>query len=160
MTSGQTPPTRVLVVRCPDWPPPDPGRDRPAHKSAETRLEPRAFEQVIDAVAEFCPRIEVVRPGICAFGARGPARYFGGEPELARKITESIKRLGFDCGGGSADGMFAALQASMDALAGPDRHGPTVMTPPGPASALLAPPPSTVPVDPEPPELALRSRHA
>ena len=38
-------------------------------------------------VEEFCPRVEVLRPGVCAIGARGPARYFGGEEVLARKIT-------------------------------------------------------------------------
>ena len=63
---------------------------------------------------EFCPRIEVLRPGLCAFGTRGPARYFGGEPELARKVAEAVGLLGYDCGVGVADGLFAALLASRD----------------------------------------------
>jgi protein ImuB len=67
-------------------------------------------------VQEFCPRLEVLRPGICAFGARGPASYFGGELELARKIAATVSGLGFDCGIGAADSMFAALLASRDAL--------------------------------------------
>jgi hypothetical protein len=34
----------------------------------------RRHEQVIAAVTGFCPDVEVVEPGVCAFGARGPAR--------------------------------------------------------------------------------------
>ena len=41
-------------------------------------------------VEEFCPRVEVLRPGACAIGARGPARYFGGEEALAGKIIEAV----------------------------------------------------------------------
>jgi protein ImuB len=86
--------------------------------------EARAFEWVVDAVREFCPRIEILRPGICALGVRGPARYFGGEAELARKIVEAVTRLGFDCRVGIADGMFAALLAARTAgTSSPDSTG-------------------------------------
>jgi protein ImuB len=160
---------RVLVVRCPDWPP-DPA-------SRQAGLEPRAFEQVVVAVTEFCPRIEVLRPGICAFGARGPARYFGGEAELARKVAEAITRLGFACGVGIADGMFAALLASRDALIGggfraiegsgvspgqqsapPEQHGggSAVIVPPGTTPAFLAPRSVTVLGEPDLAELLIR----
>jgi len=142
---------RVLVVRCPGWPPPEqvPSRGRPA--DAEPGLEPRAFEQVVAAVTEFCPRIEMLRPGICAFGARGPARYFGGEAELARKITETVGGLGFECGIGIADGMFAALLASRDALA----DGPVVIVPP-PVKDFLGPRSVSVLGEPELTELLIR----
>ena len=66
----------------------------------------------MNAIQEFCPRLEVLRPGICAFSVRGVAGYFGGEAELAGRIIDTIRQLGFDCGIGIADGLFAALLAS------------------------------------------------
>ena len=65
--------------------------------SAAPGAEPdaRAFEQVVTVVEGFCPQVEVLRPGICALSARGPARYFGGEEALARKITEAVASHGF-----------------------------------------------------------------
>lgn len=50
----------------------------------------RAFEPVVTAVAAFCPTVEVIRPGLCAFSARGPARYFGGEESLVRQVTDAV----------------------------------------------------------------------
>jgi nucleotidyltransferase/DNA polymerase involved in DNA repair len=63
-------------------------------------------------VEEFCPQVEILMPGACALSARGPARYFGGEDELARKITEALGRRGFACRVGIADGLFAARLAA------------------------------------------------
>src|SRR5712691_2306098 len=117
---------RILVVRCPAWPAPDQTPNRRQTQPSSRRKknpaerpqtpEARAFEQVVNAVQEFCPRLEVLRPGICAFSVRGVAGYFGGETDLAKKIIETVRQLGFDCGIGIADGMFAALLASRDAL--------------------------------------------
>ncbi len=73
-------PRRVLVVCCPDWP----------LDAEDSGPGTRAFEQVVTMVEAFCPQVEVLRPGACALSARGPARYFGGEEALARKITEAI----------------------------------------------------------------------
>jgi len=95
--------TRVLVVWCPDWPEPV-GDEGPAA---------RAFEPVVAAVEELCPRVEVLRPGACAIGARGPARYFGGEQALATKITDAVTGRGFACRVGVADGLFAAQLAAL-----------------------------------------------
>ncbi|HEX9031891.1 MAG TPA: hypothetical protein VF834_08575, partial [Streptosporangiaceae bacterium] len=139
---------RVLAVRCPAWQPS--GQQASGRQTSGQQAsgpEARAFEQVVSAVQEFCPRIEVVRPGICAFGARGPAGYFGGEAELGRKITEVVNRLGIDCAVGVADGLFAALLASRDALielppAGPS--GPLAGTPGPPAGSRLTAPPVRV----------------
>src|SRR5947208_1860864 len=50
----------------------------------------RAFEQVLTAVEELAPGVEVVRPGACAVGARGPARYFGGEEPAAERLVEQV----------------------------------------------------------------------
>ena len=94
------PPARVLVVWCPDWP--ATGQD----------AEARAFEQVVSVVEEFCPRVEVLRPGACAIGVRGPARYFGGEAALARKIVEAVTVRGIACQAGLAEGLFAAQLAA------------------------------------------------
>src|ERR1022692_2260513 len=109
---------RVLAVRCPAWRPPSLVSRQAAGRGTGPGTGPgaRAFEPVVRAVQEFCPRIEVLRPGICAFAVRGPARYFGGEAELGGKIVETVTRLGLDCAVGIADGMFAALLASRDAL--------------------------------------------
>jgi protein ImuB len=55
--------------------------------AADPARDVRLFEQVVSAVAAFTPRVEVTRPGVCSFPARGPARYFGGEEALAAKVT-------------------------------------------------------------------------
>ena len=140
-------PQRVLAVWCPDWSPAVP----------EDGPEARAFEQVAGVIAEFCPRVEVVRPGVCAIGARGPSRYFGGEEALARKITDAVTALGVGCRAGVADGLFAALLAARAprgraapararaagraaAAAGP----PAVIVSPGRTPAFLAPHPVSV----------------
>jgi protein ImuB len=146
MSRARDPARRVLAVCCPDWPPgtPDSGPDA------------RAFEQVVSAVEEFCPRVEVVRPGICAIGTAGPARYFGGEEALARKITSAVTAAGFACRAGVADSLFAAqLAAQAPALApapapvsapvsapapARTRAGlPGMIVPPGKTPAFLAP---------------------
>jgi protein ImuB len=100
VTTAGDPPARVLVVWCPDWP------------AAGQDAEARAFEQVVSLVEEFCPRVEVLRPGACAIGVRGPARYFGGEAALARKIVEAVTGRGIACQAGLAEGLFAAQLAA------------------------------------------------
>src|ERR1700722_17737230 len=91
----------------------------------------RAFEPVVTIVEEFCPQVEILRPGVCAIPVRGPARYFGGEAELARNLAEAVCRGGFTCQVGIADGLFAAGLAA--------RTGPTgLLVPPGSAREFLA----------------------
>jgi protein ImuB len=115
----------VLVVWCPEWPvPPDPGAAR-------------AFEQVVSLVEDLCPKVEVLRPGACAIGAHGPARYFGGEEALAGKIIEAVTGGGFACRAGIADGLFAAQLAARAAM-------PVTVVPPGQAREFLAPYPVSV----------------
>ncbi len=62
-------------------------------------------------------------------------------------------RLGFDCGIGVADGMFAALLASRDSLTGLE---PAVIVPSGETPAYLAPRSVTVLGEPELAELLVR----
>ena len=69
----------------------------------------RAFEPVVVAVEAFCPGVEIVRPGVCAFATRGPSRYFGGDAALAARVASVVGR---SCRVGVADGGFAAEQAT------------------------------------------------
>src|SRR5919206_3032355 len=74
---------RQAEARCPGLVvvPPDPGRDA------------RAFEPVVAAVESFTPRVEIVRPGVCAFATRGPSRYFGGDEALAAKVADMVDEV-------------------------------------------------------------------
>ena len=123
VSAGERPSARRPPIRCPR------ARRRPAAAADhgrelpglccpdETRgtLDPgaaRLLEQVIAVVTAFCPKVEVVEPGVCAFGARGPARYFGGETALAARIIAAVADLGVESRVGVADGLFAALLAA------------------------------------------------
>src|SRR5512140_2478687 len=110
-----------MVVTCPDL------------RCTDLRPDPdiqtaRRHERVIAAVTGFCPDVEVVEPGVCAFGARGPARYFGGETALAARITAALADLGEHSRVGVADGLFAALLATRDGT----------IVPPGRTARFLA----------------------
>ena len=50
----------------------------------------RTFETVVLALEALTPRIEVSRPGRCAFPTRGPARYFGGDVALAERAVALV----------------------------------------------------------------------
>ena len=127
MTTATPRPARVLVLWCADWP-------APADPDAA-----RAFERVVSLVEELCPRVEVLHPGACAIGARGPARYFGGEEALAGRIIEAVTGGGFACSAGIADGLFAATLAARAAA-----PGTATVVPPGQAREFLAPYPVSV----------------
>src|SRR6185295_4429918 len=147
-----TPPPRIMVVTCPDLHSPDlhgtdlhgtdlhspdlhrtdlHGTDLSAGPDSQTA---HRHERVIAAVTGFCPDVEVVEPGVCAFGARGPARYFGGETALAARITAALADLGEHSKVGVADGFFAAVLAARDGRA----------VPPGGAARFLAAQPVSV----------------
>ncbi len=133
---------RVMVVCCPDLgaSEPEPAAAQRSEPAAAGRSELAAgqrFEQVIAAVTGFCPRVEAVEPGVCAFGARGPARYFGGETVLARKIIAALADLGEQARIGAADSVFAALLAAR----GAER---ILVIPPGETAEFLARQPVSV----------------
>src|SRR5438445_1999082 len=92
----------------------DPGRDG------------RAFEPVVAAVEAFCPRVEIVRPGVCAVATRGPSRYFGGDEALAARVAEAVA----DVGGrtGIADGPFAAELAARRSAVVPNGDTPAFLS--------------------------------
>lgn len=117
-------PARILAVWCPEWP-----------EETAGYTEARAFERVVAAVEDFCPVVEVVRPGLCVLSARGPARYFGGEEALAARIADTVTARGFACHTGVADGQFAACLAARAAC---PQHA-AVVVPPGGARRFLAP---------------------
>jgi protein ImuB len=98
----------------------------------------------VAVVEGFCPRVEVLYPGACAVGARGPARYFGGEDALARKIIEAVAGRGLACQVGVADGLFAARLAARAA-----REARPAVVAPGETPAFLAPHPVSVLSHPE-----------
>jgi protein ImuB len=94
---------RDAQARCPDLVVLDYDADRDA----------RAFEPVVAAVEEVAAGIAIVRPGVCAFAARGPATYFGGEEAAAERIVEQIAiECSVEAQIGVAEGTFAALLAA------------------------------------------------
>ncbi len=105
----------------------------------DSSREARSFEVVLSAVESFTPRVELTRPGRCAFPTRGPSRYFGGDEVLADLVVDEVSIALADrtfCRVGIADGPFAAE------LAARHRHrskpGATVLSP-GATPAFLAP---------------------
>ena len=121
---------REAQSRCPRLVvlPPDPARDA------------RAFEPVVAAVAELAPGVEVIRPGVCAVAARGPARYFGGDRavagRLARWIAEQTRAVATV---GIADGRFAAALAAQQGGAVVPRGGSRAFLAPYPVETLDVP---------------------
>ena len=101
-----------MIVSCPDL-------YRPELRGADASVPnpgdlgpARRLERVIKVLTGFCPNVEMVEPGVCAFSARGPARYFGGETALAARIIAAVADLGVESRVGVADGLFAAFLAA------------------------------------------------
>ncbi|MFJ9691675.1 DNA polymerase Y family protein [Kitasatospora sp. NPDC101183] len=59
-------------------------------RDRDPEAEARRFEPVVAAVEAFTPRVEVVRPGLCAIPVKGPGRYFGGEEALAALVGAAV----------------------------------------------------------------------
>ncbi|HEY7360784.1 MAG TPA: hypothetical protein VH642_08240, partial [Streptosporangiaceae bacterium] len=155
------------AVWCPGWPDAGgetgtAGDDAGPGGGAAPGAGQRApdFGQVVSVVEGFCPQVEVLHPGACAIGVRGPARYFGGEGALAAKIIDAVATGGVACRVGIADGLFAARLAAEHARPaqgarpapavsrvslGPPAHpGAATLVAPGRARAFLAPFPVSV----------------
>ncbi|WP_051969381.1 DNA polymerase Y family protein [Kitasatospora azatica] len=67
-------------------------------RERDPEAETRRFEPVVAAVEAFTPRVEVLRPGLCAIQVKGPARYFGGERALAGAVARALAVLGAERG--------------------------------------------------------------
>jgi protein ImuB len=136
-----------MVVCCPELS----GTGEPGRAAAQL------FERVIAGVTGFCPSVEAVQPGVCAFAARGPARYFGGEARLAGLVIAAVADLGVQARVGVADGLFAALLAAggadptgaSPASASPAAD-PVLVVPPGRTTEFLARQPVSVLADQSP----------
>ncbi|AYY12310.1 DNA polymerase Y family protein [Actinobacteria bacterium YIM 96077] len=100
--------------------------------------ETRAFEHVLSAIEDLCPRVEVVRPGLAAIPARGPSRYYGGEEAVASRVRDAVLERNFICAVGVADGVFAADLAARTAY---DDHDGLCLVPSSKTSEFLAPHP-------------------
>lgn len=100
---------RDAQARCPalDIVPADPVRDH------------RMFAPVVTRIEQVAPGVQLIRPGLCALRARGPARYYGGERAAARAVLDGIGDL--IARAGVADGLFAAELAARTQGADPIR---------------------------------------
>ena len=73
----------------------------------------RLFEPVAAAVEELAVGVEIIRPGVVAVPACGPAGYFKGEEPAAERLIDQVAtRTGAECQVGVADGLFAAVLAA------------------------------------------------
>ncbi|GAA1698318.1 DNA polymerase Y family protein [Microbacterium sediminicola] len=97
----------------------------------------RAFSPVVAQIEERVPGVQVMRPGLCALKARGPARYYGGESAASHVLLDRMRELGLDGARiGVADGPFTAEQAVRIATSADD---PVRIVPEGAAAGFLAP---------------------
>ena len=105
--------------------------------SADAARDHRAFAPIVSLIEERAPGVQLVRPGLCALRARGPARYYGGETEAARMLLGTLREAGVDgVRAGIADGPFTAEQA---ARGGTSAENPVFVVPAGGATGFLAP---------------------
>lgn len=105
--------------------------------AADPVRDHRVFAPVVAGIEERAPGVQIVRPGLCALRARGPARYYGGETEAARVLLAALQGLGLEgVRAGIADGPFTAEQA---ARIGATATEPVFLVPAGGAGGFLAP---------------------
>lgn len=110
--------------------------------AADAARDHRAFAPVVSLIEKKAPGVQLVRPGLCALRARGPARYYGGEAEAARVLIGALREQGFDdVRAGIADGPFTAEQAATSTTTA---HDPVFVVPAGGAAGFLAPLPIAV----------------
>lgn len=72
----------------------------------------RAFESVVQELEEVVPLLVPMRPGLVLTGARGPARYLGGEEQVAQRLVGAAAEAGAEAQVGVADGLLAAVLAA------------------------------------------------
>lgn len=136
------PPQRVIALHLVEWP-----RERTAGDARggnarrggaaqnPDEQEPPDFAPVFAKLTELVPEIERIRPGLVAMRARGPARYYGGEREVADALLDFALAEGLGVARvGIADGRFAAEQAASAAPAPSD--GVRIIAPGGSAAFL------------------------
>jgi protein ImuB len=113
--------------------------------AADPARDQRTFAPVVARIEERAPGVQILRPGLCALRARGPARYYGGEAEAAGVLRGVLGDLDlFDVRAGIADGPFTAEHA---ARIGTSATAPVFVVPAGGAAGFLAPLPVTALAD-------------
>ena len=100
----------------------------------EPDRDAREFEPVVTVVEALAPGVAIVHPGILALRARGPARYFGGDAQVAELLAAEAgaRLLGIGApavGVGIADGLFAALLAARSSAVVPTGESATFLAP-------------------------------
>lgn len=102
-------------------------------------LDVRTFEPVITAVEKIMPGVQLIRPGLCALHAKGPAKYYGGEEEAAAVLLKSLAALGLTSARvGIADSPFAAEHAARATEFLDDQGTDSVwIIPPGESASFL-----------------------
>jgi protein ImuB len=96
----------------------------------------RLFSPLVDALESLVAGVQVVRPGLVMLGARGPARYYGGERAAALGLRAALADEGVpDSRAGVADGAFTADLAARGARLA----DPVLIVPPGASASFLAP---------------------
>lgn len=92
------------------------------------------FAPVFARLTEIVPEVETIRPGLVVMRARGPARYYGGEPEAAAALLEFAHAEGHtEARVGIADSRFAAEQAALS------HRGHPAIAEPLPGVRIVAP---------------------
>lgn len=105
----------------------------------------RVFSPLIREVELRAPGVQMLRPGLLALRARGPARYYGGEDEAAAMLVRALRGQELaDVRAAVADGPFTAEQAARMAT---QETSPVVVIPPGRSGDFLARLPVSVLVD-------------
>ncbi|MFD5599799.1 DNA polymerase Y family protein [Leucobacter sp. NPDC058333] len=103
----------------------------------------RRFAPIVAALEQLVPGVELVRPGLCAMRARGPARYYGGEAPAGAAVLRLAAELGLpDARVGIADGRFTAEQVARSASTDPGITAPGEglrIVEPGASPAFLSP---------------------
>lgn len=75
--------------------------------------EARSFEVVMDALDTHLADPLIARPGLAVCSARGPARWAGGEEELAARLIEAVAQgADVECQVGIADSLAGAVLAA------------------------------------------------
>ncbi|MGO1509498.1 MAG: DinB/UmuC family translesion DNA polymerase [Actinomycetales bacterium] len=86
--------------------------------AADPVRDARAFEPVAQAIEGVVAFVEVLRPGLVTFPARGPVRHAGGEEALAEQLVTAVaEETGAECQVGLADGTLAATLAARAGVA-------------------------------------------
>lgn len=79
----------------------------------DPQVDARAFEPVVASLEDLVPGVRILRPGLCAIRARGPARFYGGEERAASTILQALARADIPARLGIADSVFGAERAAL-----------------------------------------------